>query len=58
MTFSMIAAKNGVVETHYKNSQLKTRSNYENDKLNGLLERWDEKGDLVESTMYKDGEKQ
>ena len=28
MTFSMIAAKNGVVETHYKNSQLKTRTNY------------------------------
>ena len=58
MIFSMIAAKNGVVETHYKNGQLKTRSNYENDKLNGLRETWYPTGQLRERETYKDGEKQ
>ena len=30
MTFSMIAAKNGVVETYYESGQLKSRANYKN----------------------------
>ena len=30
MTFSMIAAKNGVVETYYDNGQLESRTNYKN----------------------------
>ena len=37
---------NGVVETHYGNGQLESRSHYKNDKLNGLREIWYENGEM------------
>ena len=49
-------AKNGVVETHYGNGQLKSRETYKNDIPDGLFERWNKDGNLVESTTYKNGE--
>ena len=43
-------AKNGVVETYHDNGQLKTRTNYKNDILNGLYESWYKNG------QYRDWE--
>ena len=44
-----------VIETYYDNGQLKSRANYEDDKLNGLYETWHENGQLESRANYKDG---
>ena len=48
-------AKNGVVETHYDNGQLKSRKNYKNDKLEGLYEVWYPTGQQLSRANYKNG---
>ena len=47
--------KNGVVETHYSNGQLKSRANYKDGKLDGLRETWHDNGKLWSRETYKDG---
>ena len=58
MTFSMIAAKNGVVETYYDSGKLESRSNYKDGELDGMRETWYKNGQLWECEMYKDDIKQ
>ena len=47
--------KNGVVETHYGNGQLESRSNYKDGKLDGLVEWWHSDGQLWLRAIYRDG---
>ena len=47
--------KNGVVETHYRNGQLESRTNYKNNELDGLHETWSKNGQLKSRTNYKNG---
>ena len=47
--------KNGVVETHYDNGQLKSRTNYKNGKLEGVWEDWYKNGQLKSRGLFKDG---
>jgi len=49
--------KNGVVETHYRNGQLESRANYENNKLDGLYETWYENGKPKTKENYKNGKR-
>ena len=45
--------KDGVVETFYKNGQLKFRGNYKTGKRDGLWEWFHENGQLKKTRVYK-----
>ena len=48
--------KDSLVETFYKNGQLKFRGNYKDGKIYGLYELFHENGQLQEKGNIKDGE--
>ena len=49
--------KDGLVETFYKNDQLRNRGNYKNGKEHGLWEMFYENGQLMVRTNYKNGKR-
>ena len=55
VNFNRMEIKNGVIETHYDNGQLKSRATYKNGKLNGLYEDWHANGKPWTKVNYKNG---
>jgi hypothetical protein len=50
--------KSGKWLTYYKNGQLMTEINFVDGQRDGQAKSYDKKGKLVETTLYKNGEKQ
>jgi len=46
----------GIVEEFHENGQLSQRTNWKDGKEDGLSERFDQDGNLIETDMYKNGE--
>ncbi len=48
--------KNGPAWTYYKvSNQIRTESNYKNDKLDGNVKRYSQRGQLIGTAVFKDG---
>ena len=46
----------GVAFDIYSNGQLKLQINYKDGKFNGLAEKWNENGELIDAGNFKNGE--